>query len=274
MNAIKVPDQSENMTETISKKFSELGVSLPMQVVSAWSIENLVNTEELDNLVRLLDKAKLLVKERRVHMLRHMSRIPQVDQKTFDNFETDRFTKNNVDALNHLKSLAFIGMGENVVIVGDQGTGKTHIAQAVGNICCDSQISVRYFKMAELVAKIKDSILKNKREDLIASLTNVQCLIIDEMGYCNTLPESEANVFFQILDRRYDKGKRPTIFTSNKMPSEWNSLFFDKELAKCILDRIMDRCIAIEIRGSSYRGKSRKIFKINCSNNPEITGLN
>ena len=260
--------------ETVSKKFADLGVSLPMQVVSAWSIENLIGMKELEDVCKLLDKAKELARERRGYMLRHMSRIPQVDRKTFDNFEMDRFSKSNAEALNSLKSLAFTDIGENVIIIGDQGTGKTHIAQAVGNLCCDSLISVRYFKMAELEAKIRDSVLKNRKDELIATLTKVQCLIIDEMGYCNTLPESEANVFFQILDRRYDKGNRPIVFTSNKMPSEWNGLFEDKQLAKCVLDRIMDRCIAVEIRGSSYRGKKRKVFKMSCSNEPEITGLN
>ena len=261
------------MADEISRMFGALDVTLPKEMVCSWSLENMVSAEEMSDFMKLLEKACSLVGERRMTMLRKMSRIPQVSLKTFSNFDTDRLSPNNRDVIKHLESLDFVGIGENVVIVGDQGTGKTHIAQAIGNRCCDSLVSVRYYKMEELGAKMKEYVLKGKQVDLITTLSNIQCLIIDEVGYCDRLGAQEANVFFQILDRRYDKGRKPTVFTSNKKPSEWKSLFPDVELAKCVLDRIMDRCIAIEIRGASYRGKDRKTFKLNCNSIPVITGI-
>ena len=107
---------------------------------------------EMADFLKLLEKACSLAGERRMTMLRKMSRIPQVSLKTFSNFDTDRLSPNNRDVIKHLESLDFVGIGENVVIVGDQGTGKTHIAQAIGNRCCGSLISVRYYKMEELSA--------------------------------------------------------------------------------------------------------------------------
>ena len=82
---------------------------------------------------------------------------------------------------------------------------------------------------------------------------NITSLIIDEVGYCDSLSESESNILFQILDRRYDKRKGSNIFTSNLKTSDSRTLFFDSSIAKCALDIIMDECIAIEILSASYR---------------------
>ena len=129
------------MADEISRMFGALDVVLPKEVVCSWSLENMVSAEEMSDFMKLLEKACSLVGERRMAMLRKMSRIPQVSLKTFSNFDTDRLSPNNRDVIEHLESLDFIGIGENVVIVGDQGTGKTHIAQAIGNRCCDSLFS-------------------------------------------------------------------------------------------------------------------------------------
>ncbi len=75
------------------------------------------------------------------------------------------------------------------------------------------------------------------------------------------------------MDRRYDKGKRTTIFTSNRKPAEWNDMFADEITARCTLDRIMDRCIAIDLKCASFRDQSRTVYKIDCSPTPKINGL-
>lgn len=173
----------------------------------------------------------------------------------------------------HLQSLDFIPLGENVVIVGDPGTGKTHLAQAIGNACCDRLVPARYYKLPELVDKLRRSMDRETEGQTILHLVSVPCLIIDEVGYCGKLGEKESDLFFQLLDRRYDHAGCSTVFTSNRMPSEWRELFHDALTAKSTLDRIMDRCIAIELRGASYRGQQRKVFKVNCSPLPVVSGL-
>ena len=267
------PAPNGDLMEEVCREFRELGVSVPGEIICSWSLSNLVGRSEMENVVKLFDSIRSLVHERKVRMLRKMSRIPQVAVKTFDNYDMDRLSPSNKEVIRHLESLDFIRLGENVVFVGDQGTGKTHIAQAIGNKCCDMGMSVRYFKMEEISSKLRDLVGKGANTKLFSDLSNVQCLIIDEVGYCTSLGPDESALLFQILDRRYESGKRTTVFTSNKMPSDWRDLFSDSDLAKCVLDRIMDRCIAIEIRGSSYRGAGRRSFKLNCNNIPVITGV-
>ena len=109
---------------------------------------------------------------------------------------------------------------------------------------------------------------------MLETLSNITCLIIDEVGYCDSLSESESNLFFQILDRRYDKRKGSTIFTSNMKPSEWRTLFSNTPVAKCALDSFYNNSIAIDIRGASYRGQQKTVYKISTSAIPEVTGIN
>ena len=264
---------SGQSTALISRKLKGMGIDFPESLVCQWAAECQMAEEGLDNVCSLLDRIKGLIDTRRAAMLKGMSRIPQTARKTFDNFSTSRLTSDNTKMINHLMTLAFIPGGENVVIVGDQGTGKTHIAQAVGNLCCDRLINVRYYKMSELAAKLEKDIAAKRIASSLSSLVSVPCLIIDEIGFGGMLSSEAADAFFQLMDRRYDKARCSTIFTSNKMPSEWKAMFCDEMLAKCVLDRIMDRCIAIEMRGSSYRGGNRTVYKVGCAKEPTISGI-
>lgn len=265
---------NETSAERLSAGFKEIGIDCPAEIVAGWSLENMVSDERIDDVCMLLSSIRALIDSRRAAMLKGMSRIPQAARKTFGNFDISRLSKGNEELVRHLESLDFLSLGENVVIVGDPGTGKTHIAQPIGNLCCDRLIPARYYKISELAEKLRKSIEKDNEIGCINSLISIPCLIIDEVGYCEKLSERQSNLFFQILDRRYDRGKGCTIFTSNRQPSEWRDMFFDDSLAKCIIDRIMDRCIAIDIRGASFRGQHRTVYKLNFNSMPQITGLN
>lgn len=257
----------------LHEAFGLLKIDCPVETISEWALVNGISIQELEDFNRLLGKIRENLDAKRNTLLKEMSRIPQTDRKTFDNFETNRLSADNNEMIQYLKSLDFLSIGENIVIIGDPGTGKTHLAQAVGNLCVDKLIQVRYYKMSELENRINKAISDGKESSLTRNLLSVPCLIIDEVGYCKKLEQEASNVFFQILDGRYDRRKGCTIFTSNKMPSEWKDMFSDSLLAKCALDRIMDRCVAIDMRGASYRGKGKRVFKLNISNPPEILGI-
>ena len=267
-------EESISKNEKIREKFELLSVDCPMELVAQWAAKEQASERDYEKVASLLDGIKMLRDRNNCKMLRNMSGLPKVSRRTFDNFDVSRLSSANKDMFEHLKSLSFLDTGFNVVIIGDPGTGKTHIAQAIGNLCCDKLYSTRYYKMAELEKKLKKAIENDKASSLLENLSKVSCLIIDEVGHCDPLNGRESNLFFQILDNRYNKGKGSTVFTSNMKPSEWRPLFFNASVARCALDRIMDRCIAIDIRGASYRGQQKKVFKISTSSVPEVTGLN
>jgi len=267
-------EENKSYSELINMRFKALGVDCPIELAAQWGTQEQLTGRDYDLLISLLDKVKALRDSNRCRLVTTMSRLPQTCPKTFDNFDITRMSTANNGMFEHLKSLSFMDAGMNVVIIGDPGTGKTHIAQAIGNLCCDRLFTTRYYKMVEIRENIKKAIERGKAASLMDTLSAVSCLIIDEVGYCDPLNESESNLFFQILDRRYDKRKGTTVFTSNTKPSEWRALFSNASVAKCALDRVMDRCIAIDIRGTSYRGQQKSVYKISTNSAPEITGIN
>jgi len=94
------------------------------------------------------------------------------------------------------------------------------------------------------------------------SLVRPSCLIIDEVGHCQ-FDKENTQLFFDLVDRRYNKeGNFNMVFTSNKMPSEWNTNFGESDSLLCALDRIFDQAIVFTLRGSSFRGQEREIIDL------------
>ena len=114
--------------EQLSAGFKEIGIDCPAEIIAGWSLENMISDVQIDDVCTLLSSIRTLIDSRRATMLKNMSRIPQAARKTFGNFDMSRLSKGNDGLVRHLESLDFISLGENVVIVGDPGTGKTHIA--------------------------------------------------------------------------------------------------------------------------------------------------
>lgn len=258
--------------EALASSMKAIGMNCPAEILSAWAIRRRINEESIADLMDLVCMAQTRIDENKREMIRTMSHIPQTSPKTFESFLVDKVTGDVSKMIAHLKTLSFIEQGMNVIIIGDQGTGKTHIAQAIGNECCNRMIGVRYFKMQEMKAKIRKAIDNDKASMLVQNLVSLPCILIDEIGFCSLEPD-ESSIFFQIVDERYDKGRKSMVFTSNKKPSEWKQVFSDGMLAKCILDRIFDKCIQISMKGESFRGKGQIGYKLNFGSSTEINGL-
>ncbi len=137
-----------------------------------------------------------------------------------------------------------------VHLLGPPGTGKSHLAVALGIAAVRARRSVYRTTLAELV----EALGKARREDRLAEkirfYTRTSLLIVDEIGYV-TIDGAAANLFFQLVNARYEKGAM--ILTSNRGFAEWGELFGDPVVATALLDRLLHHAVVIQIEGASYR---------------------
>ena len=157
--------------------------------------------------------------------------------------------------IEELATMRFMETAENIVFLGPPGVGKTHLATALGMIAAKHRFSTYYINCHQLIEQLKKAHFENKLPDKLKALSRFKLLIIDEIGYL-PMDIQGANLFFQLIARRYEKGA--TIFTSNRPFSQWNEIFADITIASAILDRVLHHCTVINIKGESYRLKERK----------------
>ena len=114
-----------------------------------------------------------------------------------------------------------------------------------------------YINCHALIEQLKKAHFENRLPDKLKTLGKYKLLIIDEIGYL-PMDIQGANLFFQLIARRYEKVS--TVFISNKTFSQWNEVFADVTIASAILDRVLHHCTVVNIKGESYRLKERKEY--------------
>ncbi|MFZ3048430.1 MAG: IS21-like element helper ATPase IstB [Desulfatirhabdiaceae bacterium] len=154
-----------------------------------------------------------------------------------------------------LASLSFIEQAQNIVFIGNPGTGKTGLAigllrQALVNGCRG-----RFYNAQDLLDELYASLADRSTAKLVRRICNYPVLVIDELGYLTLKPE-QINAFFKLMGERY--GKATTIITTNLDYPDWYDLFQKKSLVDALLDRLKHRCITVKIDGPSLRSPSDK----------------
>jgi len=149
-----------------------------------------------------------------------------------------------------LASLAFMDRAENVVLIGDPGTGKTGLAIGFLRQALVSGRRGRFYKAQDLLDELYASLADRSTPRLFKRLANYDLLLIDELGYL-TLNSEQVNAFFKLMDERYSR--KSTIITTNLDYPQWYDLFKRKPLVDALLDRLKHRCITIRISGPSLR---------------------
>ena len=177
--------------------------------------------------------------------------------KTINDFDFGYQPTINKAKILDLASLRFIDEKSNIIFMGSPGTGKTHLATALGIEAAGNRISTYFINFAELMEKFKQASKENRVEQVVKHYLKYTVLIIDEIGYL-PIDKNASYGFFQLIAARYEK--RPTILTTNQPFSKWGEVFGDPVIANAIIDRLVHHCELIKITGMSYRIKDKNIF--------------
>jgi len=149
-----------------------------------------------------------------------------------------------------LAELSFIERAENIVFIGNPGTGKTGLGIGLLHQALVAGHRGRFYNAQDLLDELYASLADRTTPKLIKKLFNYDLLLIDELGYLTLKPE-QINAFFKLMGERY--GRKSTIITTNLDYPEWYDLFKRKSLVDALIDRLQHRCITIKIDGPSLR---------------------
>ena len=153
-------------------------------------------------------------------------------------------------AREHLTSASFIADHQNLVCYGPVGTGKTHLAIAIGQAAIDHGIPVRFFTVSELVIRLAEAKTGHRLDRLLCDITKAGLLILDEYGYV-PIDRDAARLLYQIIADAYET--RSLIITTNQAFSAWGTVLTDDQLAAAMIDRIAHHGHLITFEGDSYR---------------------
>ena len=206
--------------------------------------EYLLRLSELE----LIDRHQRMV-ERRIRA----ARFPAV--KSLDTFDFLAIPSVNKALVTELARCEYVEHRENVIAVGNSGTGKTHVALGLGLAACQKGMSVGFTTAAALVHELMEARDERRLLNLQRQLARLRLLIIDELGFV-PLSTTGAELLFEVFSQRYERGS--VLVTTNLPFDEWTDVFGSERLTGALLDRLTHHVHILEMNGDSYRLKGSR----------------
>ena len=208
--------------------------------------------------LEIIDRERRMV-ERRIKA----ARFPTV--KSLDSFDLALPSLNKMLVLELARS-DYVERRENIIAVGNSGTGKSHVALGLGLAACQKGLSVGFITASALVHELLEARHDKRLLRLQRQLAAYKLLIIDELGYVPLSPTG-AELLFEVFSQRYERGS--TLVTSNLPFDEWTSVFGSERLTGALLERLTHHVHILEMNGDSYRlAHSKRRSRRNRADNP------
>jgi DNA replication protein DnaC len=242
-------DPASSVLDRIKRTLVGLRMPRALEMIDA-TVRQLERGEvsPLEAIETLLAEEFSIRENRRVKTALMMARLSTV--KTLAGFDfafQPSLDRNRVLAL---AQLDFVDRHEVVHLLGPPGTGKSHLAIALGVEAVKAGRSVYFVTLADLVASLAKAEREGRLRDRIRFFCRAALLIVDEIGYLPVVSNG-GNLFFQLVNARYERGAM--ILTSNRGFAEWGEVFGDPVVATALLDRLLHHAVVVQIEGSSYR---------------------
>ena len=201
-----------------------------------------------------MTELELLDRERRATERRiHQARFPVV--KSLDSFHFLAIPSLNKALVLELARCEFLQRRENVLLLGNSGTGKTHLALALGLVACQRGHRVRFTTAAALVHELIEAQDERRLRRYQKQMASYELLIVDELGFV-PLSKTGAELLFEVFSQRYERSA--TLVTSNLPFQEWTEVLGSERLTGALLDRLTHHVHILEMNGESYRLKQSK----------------
>jgi DNA replication protein DnaC len=195
-------------------------------------------------------------RERRIARLIHEARFPVL--KTLDGFDFTAQPALEREAVLELARCGFVDDRHNVVLIGGIGTGKTHLAIALGMACCQHQRRVRFLTAAEAANELSEAKAQGRLSRKLEQLARFDLLVLDELGYV-PFDRQDADLLFGLVTKVYEK--KSLVITTNLPFARWSEVFLDATAAAAVIDRVVHHATILKTEGESFRLKDANARK-------------